>query len=50
MYMKILGEAKLWIQSLELNVREPKLDNVEDVVHLVVLGQLVHAFVFIIKN
>lgn len=50
MYVKILGEAKLRIQSLEVNMRKSKLDYVEDIVHFVVFGQLVHGFPFIIKN
>ena len=50
MYVKILGEGKLGVQSLEVNMGKSKLDYVEDIVHFVVFGQLVHGFPFIIKN
>lgn len=49
-YVKILGEAKLGVESLVVNMGKSKLYYVEDIVHFVVLGQLVHGFPFIIKN
>ena len=48
--MEILGKAELGVESLEVNMRKPKLGDFKDVVHFVVFGQLVHGFAFIIKN